>query len=419
MSIRRLYNVADVRDRARRRLPKGIFEFIDRGTEDDLAMRRNRAAFEQLQLRPQVGVDVSARHTRTQLFGREMSLPLAIAPTGAAGLVWYRGELELAKAAATAGIPFTLATRSMTAVEDIAAQAKGRLWFQLYMWTERELSYGLVERAQRAGCEALIVTLDVPVAPNREYNLRNGFSLPFRLGARSMFDMLRRPRWLSGVMGRYLATTGMPRYENQPGRHRNRLTQGDAAAPLRSDAITWDDVRELRRRWQGPLLVKGILRVDDALRAVAAGADGVIVSNHGGRCLDCSVAPLEALPRIADTLAGRATVLLDSGIRRGSDIAKALTLGAAAVLSGRPTLYGMAAAGQAGARHVIGLLQAELLTTLGMLGCTGVHELGPHLLQEEPAAIEHLLAQLDASTGAGSAAPGAGVEKNSLKGLVS
>lgn len=379
--LARCLNLADVREQARRRLPKGIFEFIDRGAEDDEAIAHNRAAFRRVKLKPKVLVDVSARSAEALLFGRALALPVAIAPTGAAGLVWYEGELELARAAAAAKIPFTLATRSMTSIEDIAEKAGGTLWFQLYVWAERALSYRLVERAQAAGFEALIVTVDVPVAPNREYNQRNGFSLPFNPTGRALLDIAAHPRWLTNVMGRYLATTGMPRYENQPGEHRQRITQGGKPlASLRGDRLTWEDIRELRRRWPRTLMVKGILSADDAVRAVDCGADGVVVSNHGGRCLDSAIAPIDAVQEVAEAIASRATILLDSGVRRGSDIVKALALGASAVLSGRPCLYGTALAGEAGARRVLDILRHELLTVMAMVGCPTISEISSEIV---------------------------------------
>ena len=363
-----LYNIADVRAAARSRMPRGIFEFIDRGTEDESALANNRAAFERVRLQSRVAVNVASRSTATTLFGEKISMPLGIAPTGAAGLVWYKGELELARAAADCGVPFTLATRSMTSIEDFARHAGGNLWFQLYIWTQRQLSYDLVDRAQRAGFKTLVTTIDIPAAPNREYNKRNGFSLSWKMSVRSVSDMLCHPRWLVGTMCRYLATTGMPRYENQSGDYREKITQARSAQALRGDNVTWNDIALLRAQWKGNLVVKGILNPEDAERAVQAGADGVIVSNHGGRSFDSAVATLDVLPDIVNAVGHKAVVLVDSGVRRGSDIIKALALGASAVLSGRPALYGMGAAGRPGARKALEILQTEMSTSMAMLG---------------------------------------------------
>lgn len=362
----RCYNIADVREFSRRRLPRGMFEFIDRGAEDDEAIANNRRAFLNVKLRTQVAVDVSGRSTQTELFGRTLGMPLAIAPTGAAGLVWYRGELELARAAAEAGIPFTLASRSLTSIEDLAEHAGGTLWLQLYIWTKREMSLSLVDRANAAGFNALIITLDVPVDPNREFNRRNGFSLPFDLTGRAAFDMLAHPRWFFGVIGRYAASGGMPVFE----------------APDKADNVTWDAVAELRRRWPRTMMVKGILRAEDARRAVECGADAVVVSNHGGRCLDAAVASMDVLPEIVDAVGGRAKILLDSGVRRGTDIVKALSLGASAVLSGRPGLWGLSLAGKPGAQKVLSILRSEMLTAMGQVGCPTIADLGPHIVHQ-------------------------------------
>jgi (S)-mandelate dehydrogenase len=375
-ALDRCYNINDLRLAARRRLPRGVFEFVDRGTEDEVAVRNNRAAFERIKLRHRALTDVSGRTMATTLFGKPASMPLAIAPTGAAGLCWHEGELELAKAAAAAKVPFTLATGAMTAMEKIATEAGGRLWFQLYVWKQRELSYQLIERARRAGFEALIVTTDTIVSPNREYNTRNGFLLPFHATPRFTFDVMRHPRWSVNVLMKYMTTIGMPRYENYPDPYRRPVTSDPGTKEvMRQDNLSWDDIRIFRDKWPGILMIKGINRPDDAVRAVEYGVDGLIVSNHGGRNMDSAVASLDALPEIAEAVGERATVLLDSGVRRGSDIVKALALGAKAVLTGRATLYGTAVGGQEGAAHAISILRKEMDNTMAYTGCRSVDEI--------------------------------------------
>ena len=367
------YIIEDLHEIARRRVPKGMFEFVDRGAEDEVGLRNNRAAFERIRLKPRALVDVSRRSQEITLFGNPQKMPIAIAPTGSAGLMWYDGEIALARAAAAAGIPFTLATGSMTAMETIAAQAGGRLWFQLYMWPDRSLSHQLVERASAAGFEALVVTVDGAVPGNREYNLRNGFTVPFSFTRRNVSDVLMHPEWLLGVLARYVFTTGMPRYENYPSEFKHRITaQPMGRGMLLNDSLNWDDLRVLRRMWPRTLIVKGILHPQDAKLAADCGADGVVVSNHGARNLDSSMAPIEVLPEVVDAVGKRITVIVDSGFRRGSDVVKALALGARAVLIGRPTLYGTAAGGEAGAARAITIFREEIDRVLALLGCPGI-----------------------------------------------
>jgi (S)-mandelate dehydrogenase len=374
------YNLHDFRALAKKRLPKGIFEYIDRGVEDEVALAENRAAFNRIKLRPRVLVDVTGRSAATELFGQPMAMPVAVAPTGSAGLVWYQGELELARAAADANIPFTLATNAMTSMETIAREAGGRLWFQLNMFADRSIAHAMVKRAEANGFEALVLTADCSVVPNREYNARNGFTVPFRLSRRSAFDMLTHPRWFASVMGRYLLGDGMPKFENYPPELQGKVTGfSTSKSAARCEDLTWRDVEQLRALWPRKLVIKGILRPEDALQAVELGADAVVVSNHGGRTVDSTVAPIDALPEIAQALRGKATVLMDSGVRRGSDVLKALALGADAVLIGRPTLYGAALGGRAGALQVLNLLKTEVEREMGLMGCRLVEDLGSNL----------------------------------------
>ncbi len=376
-----IHNLHDLREAARRRLPRGIFDYIDRGVEDEVALQENRAAFARVKLRPHVLRDVTGRTAATTLFGQPLAMPVAVAPTGSAGLVWYQGELELARAAAAAGIPFTLATAAMTSMETIAQQVQGRLWFQLNMFADRAISHAMVARAERLGFEALVLTADCSVTPNREYNARNGFALPFRATPRSVVDMSLHPRWLAGVLLRYVLGSGLPKYENYPPELRTRVTRFSTAnSAARCEDLSWDDVKTLRRLWPRALIIKGILRADDAQRAVELGADAVVVSNHGGRTVDSTQAPIDALPGVAEAIGGRATVLMDGGVRRGSDVIKALACGARAVLVGRPTLFGTAIAGQQGAATALALLLAEIEREMGLMGLRCIGDIGRDLL---------------------------------------
>jgi isopentenyl diphosphate isomerase/L-lactate dehydrogenase-like FMN-dependent dehydrogenase len=375
------YNIFDLREIALKRVPKGLFEFMDRGTEDEISLKNNRAVFDRIRFKTRTMVDVSKRNQDTTIFGVKHKMPLVIAPTGTAGLMWYEGEIALARAARAAGIPFTLATGSMTAMERVADEAGGELWFQLYMWPDRSLSHELVDRAKAAGYKALIVTVDGVSAGNREYNIRNGFTIPFTFSTRNLIDMATHPRWLLGVMLRYLVTTGMPMYANYPAAAKAKLTAGPMGrSSLRTDSISWGDLDALRKIWPHKLIVKGMLDPHDAATAVDHGADGIDVSNHGGRNLDGVISPLEVLPEIVDAVGKRATVFVDSGFRRGSDVVKALALGADAVLVGRSTLYGVAAGGQDGAARALEIYREEISRVLALLGCCGISDLGPQYL---------------------------------------
>ena len=378
----RAYNIFDLRELALRRVPKGLFEFVDRGTEDEVSLRNNRAVFDRIRFKPRTLVDVSRRSPATTIFGVEHKMPLVIAPTGTAGLMAFEGELALARAAKAAGIPFTLATGSMTSMERVAAEVGGELWFQLYLWPDRRLSHQLVERAKAAGYKALVVTVDGASSGNREYNLRNGFTIPFTYSRRAVFDIIRHPRWVVGVMMRYLLTTGMPVYQNYPAEARAKLTAGPMGrTSLRTDSLNVDDLDALRRIWPHKLIVKGILDAEDAVMAVDHGADGIGVSNHGGRNLDGIISPIEVLPEIVDAVGKRATVFVDSGFRRGSDVVKAIALGADAVMVGRSTLYGVAAGGFEGAARALEIYHEEIRRVMALLGCNTIAELGPQYLK--------------------------------------
>ena len=381
-NLQEALNIHDLRAMAQRRLPKWLFEFIDRGTEDEVALRNNRAAFERIKLKTQVLIDVSKRNQEITLFGKKHGMPMGIAPTGPAGMLYFKGELELARAAKTANIPFTLATGSQTSMEDVAKLAGGTLWFQLYMWSDVRMSHTLVERAKNAGFEALVVTVDGPVGTNREYNVRNGYTVPFNYNRKNTAAVLARPGWLFGVIMKYWMNGGMPQRANYPEGMTEKFTHvSTAERKTKNDSLSWQNLDELRTMWPGKLLVKGILTPRDAERAIAHGVDGVIVSNHGGRNFDSSMAPIEALAPIVDAVGNKTTVIVDSGFRRGSDVVKALAIGAKLVMVGRATLWGTTVAGEEGAAHALNLYRQEISRTMAYLGCCTVPELNRECLE--------------------------------------
>src|SRR6201991_3746044 len=377
----RLYNIFDMRDVAKGRLPKGIFEYVDKGTEDGISLEENRAAFQRIKLRTRFLNDWSKRDLGTEIFGKRIELPLGIAPTGSAGLMWYRGEVELAKAAAAAGIPFTLATGALTSMEELSEKVPDvRKWFQLYPWADEAGSYEMVTRACDLGFEALVVTIDAAPGRGREHNERNGFSFPFKPNVTAAVDMAMHPGWMWRVMRQYLMNEGLPVNANFPDRYRFSVIDGKTRVrPKAFQAMTWEHIRKFRDFWPRKLIVKSILSGDQARAAVDAGADAVVVSNHGGRAFDSAVATIDMLPEVVEAVGDRCTVMLDSGIRRGSDIVKALALGAKMVLVGRATLYGTACGGEAGAATAIKFLRDEFERPLGYVGARSVSEIGPHI----------------------------------------
>ena len=372
------YSIADLRQAARRRLPRAVFDFIDGGAEDEVTLRANRAAFERVHLLPRVLVDVSAIDTQTSILGKAARLPIAIAPTGAIGFGWRGADVAIAKSAAAFGVPYSLSMLGTASIERIAREAPGRLWFQAYFLKQRDFTLGLIDRARAAGYETLIVTADVPVGGKRERDHRNHFSVPFRYTSRNLLDFASRPAWALPMLFR-----GIPEMENLAG----LIPEASEAAALASSVarnndatLDWEVLKKVRDRWPGKMLVKGILRADDAERAVAVGCDGVIVSNHGGRQLDGAVAAFDALPAVVRAVGSRASVLMDGGVRRGVDVVKALACGAQAVMIGRATLYGVCAAGEAGAMRALEILSGELVRSMQLCGARRISEIGPNLL---------------------------------------
>ncbi len=373
--LRRILSLADFELAARRRLPRTIFAFLSGGAEDNASLSGNYAAFREFDLVPRVLVDVSKRAQATTLFGRSYAAPFGIAPLGLSALSAYRADVALARAAAQANIPMVLSGSSLIRLEDVAA-ASADAWFQAYLPGDTPRIVALVERVARAGYAVLVLTLDTAVPANRENNERAGFSAPLRPSLRLAWDGVSHPRWLAGTFLRTLLAHGMPHFEN------NDATRG---VPIISPSVlrqfsdrahlNWEHFALIRRMWKGKLLVKGVLSKEDARKACDSGADGIIVSNHGGRQLDGAVAPLRVLPGIAAACPG-IPVMLDSGIRRGTDVIKALALGAKFVFLGRPFIFAAAVAGEPGVRHAIDILATEIDRDLALLGVTRLGELG-------------------------------------------
>lgn len=365
-------NVDDYRILAQRRLPTAVFDYLDGGAEDELGLEHNRMIFRRLRLKPRRLVNVSRRDMTVSLFGRQQPAPLIVGPTGFNGIFWYQGDLALARAAASVGIPFTLSTASNESIENIARHSKGDLWFQLYV-VQRDLTERLVRRAEASGYRVLVLTTDVSINGKRERDLRNRLRLPMRYTPRLALQALGRLRWSLHVLRH-----GMPRLANFDGA--DVVLQAALSTRQIDTSFDWNELAWLRRIWPHRLLVKGIMHPDDAVRCVALGVDGVFLSNHGGRQLDSCVSPLEVLVETRQRTT--APILIDGGFRRGSDIVKALALGADGVVLGRAMLYGLAAAGETGARHVLTLLIEEMDCTLAQIGCRSISELSPEHLAE-------------------------------------
>ncbi|MBO1081298.1 alpha-hydroxy acid oxidase [Roseomonas haemaphysalidis] len=377
--MRGILSLEDLEPAARRFLPRPVFAYVSGGAESNWSLRDNRAAFAEYGLRPATLIDVSARSLATPLLGQDYATPFGIAPMGFSALAAYRGDLVLAQGAAAAGIPMMLSGASLIAMEAVI-RANPRAWFQAYLLGDMARMEGLVNRAAAAGFGTLAVTVDVPVLANRENNVRAGFSAPLRPSARLAWDGMMRPAWTLGTFLRTLRRHGMPHFENAgPARGAPLLSRTEPRDLAQRDHLDWRRLERVRQLWRGPLVIKGILTAEDARRARDSGADAVVVSNHGGRQLDGAISPLRALPEVVEA-AGPLPVILDSGIRRGTDVLKALALGASFVFVGRPFLYAAALGGEAGLRHAISLLAEEVSRDMALLGVTATGQLGPHHL---------------------------------------
>lgn len=386
MTLDRAIGIADLRRLAMRRLPRMAFDFIEGGCDDEDGLAENETAFAAHRLLPRYLVDVSQRDTRTSLAGQDFALPLGIAPTGVAGMFRHDADRLEAGAAAEADVPFILSVNSNAAIEEVMQVAPRHTWFQLYGTSNPAINEDLVRRAADLGVSTLVVSVDVPVNSNRERNRRSGFTHPLRTTPAMVLQALTHPAWTL----EYFAHGGLPHMGN----FRPYAAKGASAAAVSAlfasvfpaPATTWSFLEQIRRRWPRKLFVKGIMHPDDALRAVRLGADGIMVSNHGGRQLDRAPSPLQVLPAIHAAVGDTAEITLDGGVRRGSDIAIALCLGARMVFIGRPAVYGVAAGGKAGAAKAIDILARELAMVLGQIGCARSGDLGPHFLLPGPAA---------------------------------
>lgn len=372
-------SIADLRELARRRIPRAIFEYADRGSYDEITFHRNRNDLEALEFRQRVLVDVSNQHLATTFLGQPAAIPVAIAPTGLTGLFHADGEMLGARAAEAFGIPFCLSTMSICSIEDVRSATTKPFWFQLYMMRDRSFSAELIERAKAAQCSALVLTVDLPIQGLRRRDPKNGLSIPPRLTLGNMLDVATKPGWALSVL------TGRRRtFGNLAGRMSGTgglLTLAQWIATQFDPAATWQDIQWVRDRWPGKLIVKGILDSHDAEAACVAEVDGIVVSNHGGRQLDSAPSSISVLPEIAATVNGRCEILFDGGVQSGQDVLKALALGARGCMIGKAFLYALAAMGERGVTAALDIISKELQISLGLTGCNDVRTVSPAVLR--------------------------------------
>ena len=383
---RRGYSIAALRRMARRRLPRMVFDFCDGAAEDEVTLRQNEAAFAELAFLPRPLSGTTTRDQSVELFGQKLALPVIIGPTGLSGMLWPRGEVEAARAAARAGTVYIMSHGSTVPIEDLAKEVQGPLWFQNFMYRDRGLTRSFAERAQAAGYQALLLTIDNQVLGQRERDLRSGFVVPPRLDWRSVLDVARALPWALRMARAPLTFANYVTAEK-----RDIVSLAAYVAGLLDPTLNWRDVDWLRGLWRGPLLLKGVLHPEEAKAALDHGVDGVIVSNHGGRQLDGAVASIRALPAVADALAGRIPVLIDGGLRRGSDVVKALALGATACLIGRPHLWGLAVAGEAGVAWVLEIFRRDIDRVLALGGWDGIAQVNHEAVWRCPSPGHHRL----------------------------
>lgn len=372
---RRAYSVAAMRAMARAALPRPVFDFADGGAEDERTLKRNESAFDRYDLLPRPLNGAAERDLSTTLFGRRMALPVIIGPTGLAGLFWPEGEQAAARAATAMGVPYCLSHGSVCTLEALAETRAAPRWMQVFIYRDRGFTTELTARAQAAGYDALVLTIDNQFLGNRERDIRNGFTIPPRFHLKDAVGMATRLPWLFR-MRHELSRVTFGNYV-RPGEASDIRALAGKMSSLLDPAMSWPDVEALRAQWKGPLLLKGVLHPEEARRALDCGIDGLIVSNHGGRQLDGAPASLDALPAVVEAVAGRAPILIDGGIRRGADAVKAIALGATAVLVGRPQLWGLSVAGQDGVAHMLEIFRREIDRTMGLMGAKRLSDLSP------------------------------------------
>ena len=372
-----LNSIADLREVARKRVPRAIFQSLDHGSYDEITLRRNRSDLEALRFRQRVLIDVTRQSLQRDILGIPATMPVVLAPCGLTGLVHRDGEILAARAAQEFGVPLCLSTVSVCSIEDVRAATTAPFWFQLYVMKDRGYTQALMDRAAAAGCETLVLTVDIPVSGLRRRDAKNGLAVPPRLTLANVLDIATKPAWAAGVLMGKRKTFGnlagaMP--------HTGVSTLAQWISTQFDASVTWQDFEQIRARWKGKLVIKGILDPVDARRAVELGADALIVSNHGGRQLDGAASTISMLPHVVEAVAGRSEVLFDGGVRCGQDILKAVALGANAVLIGRAYLYGLGARGQQGVSLALQILSRELQVSLALTGCNDVRDASPDLL---------------------------------------
>lgn len=381
MRLDRAASIDDLRQLAKRRIPRFAFDLVDGGAESERNLRRNVEAFEDVQLTPRYMVDVSDIDTRAELFGQRFDAPFGMAPIGMLNAFWPDADLTIASLCARENVPYVASSAASTTLERLAEAAEGNGWFQLYVSSDAAVTESLIARAEAADYEVMMVTADVPAAGKRDRDIRNQLSVPFRITLEVLVELIANPRWSLETVRH-----GKPNIANYADLLKSATSYADVQKTLITPGFTWDDLKRLRDRWPGPLLVKGILHPLDALQCAEIGCDGIVVSNHGGRQVAFGPPTIEALPPIAEALGGRIKIILDSGIRRGADVLRAGALGADFALTGRALAFGVGAGGAAGAQRAMELLKLELVRALGQLGLPSYSAVGPYTLTETPSA---------------------------------